>query len=170
MNNCCGKCIYSGFGHNESVYSKITCKNSNCPCHKPTDKETSGVFICRTKDTTGGEETHSACLKRIKEEGGKARCCYCVSHKDCEINSTPKAPYNQRDHSHCWESKEPPCGLKGTHGCCLCELPAPEVSGWESEKVEQYKFVMEKLFNLSSQPKGQRDRKSRVGNQNDSSS
>src|SRR3990167_10269088 len=85
MNNCCGKCIYSGFGHNESVYSKITCKNSNCPCHKPTDKETSGVFICRTKDTTGGEETHSACQKRIKAEGGKARCCYCVPHKDCEF-------------------------------------------------------------------------------------
>src|SRR3990167_6168460 len=163
MNKHCEKCDV--FKRGSSHYA---C--NHCPCHKPTDKETSGVFICRTKDTTGGEETHSACLKRIREEGGKARCCYCVSHKDCEINSTPKAPYNQRDHSHCWESKEPPCGLKGTHGCCLCELPAPEVSGWESEKVEQYKFVMEKLFNLSSQPKGQRDRKSRVGNQNDSSS
>lgn len=92
MNNCCSQClgiakdIYGG-GINSSY-----CSNSNCPCHKPTDKETSGVFICRTKDTTGGEETHSACLKRIREEGGKARCCYCVPHKDCEFVPTPKVP------------------------------------------------------------------------------
>ena len=135
MNKHCEKCDV--FKRGSSPYA---C--NHCPCHKP-------IY-----STNRHEETHSACLKRIREEGGKARCCYCVPHIDCEINSTPKAPYNQRDHSHCWESKEPPCGLKGTHGCCLCELPAPEVSGWESEKVEQYKFVMEKLFNLSSQPKG----------------
>ena len=202
MNKHCEKCDV--FKRGSSPYA---C--NHCPCHKP-------IY-----STNRHEETHSACLKRIREEGGKARCCYCVPHKDCEINSTPKTPYNQRDHSHCWESKEPPCGLKGTHRCCLCELPAPKVSdclielgvnelgentqniqghkfngnrckncnlsvsdkwikknitdkvvisldvksgeveyypdkvsGWESEKVEQYKFVMEKLFNLSSQPKG----------------
>src|SRR3990167_4522892 len=83
MNKHCEKCDV--FKRGSSPYA---C--NHCPCHKPTDKETSGVFICRTKDTTGGEETHSACQKRIKEEGGKARCCHCVPHKDCEINSTPK--------------------------------------------------------------------------------
>ena len=31
----------------------------------------------------GEEGTHSCCNKRLKEEGGKARCCYCVFHKDC---------------------------------------------------------------------------------------
>src|SRR3990167_1000810 len=85
MNRHCEKCEYRHEANERSP--GFICE---CPCHKPTDKETSGVFICRTKDTTGGEETHSACQKRIKEEGGKARCCHCVPHKDCEINSTPK--------------------------------------------------------------------------------
>lgn len=29
-------------------------------------------------------ETHSACNKRLKKEGGKTRCCFCVPHEDCE--------------------------------------------------------------------------------------
>ena len=141
MNRHCEKCEYRHEANERSP--GFIC---DCPCHKPTDKETSGVFICRTKDTTGGEETHSACQKRIKEEGGKARCCYCVSHKNCEINSTPKTPYNQRDHSHCWESKEPPCGLKGTHRCCLCELPAPKVLDWVDKTTDELLVLLNSLI------------------------
>jgi hypothetical protein len=31
----------------------------------------------------GDEGTHFACNKRIKKEGGKARCCECVPHEGC---------------------------------------------------------------------------------------
>lgn len=30
------------------------------------------------------EETHSACNRRLKKEGEKTQCCYCVPHEDCE--------------------------------------------------------------------------------------
>ena len=30
-------------------------------------------------------ETHVACDKRIKEEGGKATCCDCDPHVGCEL-------------------------------------------------------------------------------------
>lgn len=36
-----------------------------------------------------GKTTHLACNKRIKEMGGKAQCCYCVPHENCEINNPP---------------------------------------------------------------------------------
>lgn len=32
----------------------------------------------------GEEGTHSACNTRLKEDGGKARCCSCVPHDGCE--------------------------------------------------------------------------------------
>ncbi len=51
-------------------------------------------------------------------------------------------PYNQTDHTHCWESKNPPCGQKIEHlKCCLCELFNPKVlketkeAYWEGIKV-----------------------------------
>lgn len=35
-------------------------------------------------------------------------------------------PYNQRDHQHCFDIKNPPCGQKIEHlKCCLCELTNP---------------------------------------------
>ena len=36
-----------------------------------------------------------------------------------------KEPYNQRDHSHCWNQKVSACGIdKVSHKvCCLCEKP-----------------------------------------------
>lgn len=41
----------------------------------------------------GEEGTHSACQSRIKKEGGKAKCCYCVPHKDCDLK-----PMNKKVH------------------------------------------------------------------------
>lgn len=32
----------------------------------------------------GDEGTHYCCDKRLKEEGGKAKCCECFPHKGCE--------------------------------------------------------------------------------------
>jgi len=35
-------------------------------------------------------ETHVACESRIDQLGGKAQCCYCVPHDDCELTGTSK--------------------------------------------------------------------------------
>lgn len=65
----------------------------------------------------------------------KKECCFACSPREddivcrnmnCPCHKRAEKPYNQRDHSHCWESETPPCGLKGKHlRCCLCELVAP---------------------------------------------
>ena len=37
--------------------------------------------------------------------------------------------YAQRDHSHCWSTKNPPCGQKIKHfECCLCQKQHPEIT------------------------------------------
>jgi len=39
----------------------------------------------------GEGSTHFACNNRIKKEGGKATCCACVPHEECELeNKTMK--------------------------------------------------------------------------------
>lgn len=46
-------------------------------------------------------------------------------------NATPAKggwDYSKHDHSHCWESKKPPCGQKIKHfECCLCKEQHPEI-------------------------------------------
>lgn len=34
----------------------------------------------------------------------------------------PQREYKYRDHTHCFNQKESPCGIKGKHACCLCRL------------------------------------------------
>lgn len=36
--------------------------------------------------------------------------------------------YNKHDHTHCFNQKESPCGIKGIHRCCLCLEPSPQPS------------------------------------------
>jgi len=38
----------------------------------------------------GEEGTHTCCKPRLKKEGGKARCCYCVPHEGCEMKEKIK--------------------------------------------------------------------------------
>lgn len=38
---------------------------------------------------------HSCCNKRLKEEGGSARCCVCIQHDSCEINDKPEPEWVQ---------------------------------------------------------------------------
>ncbi len=55
-------------------------------------------------------------------------------------------PNYERDYSHfhCWQSEEPPCGLKGKHRCCLCEVDDPaSVAG----KVEEENVVRNRRIN-----------------------
>lgn len=40
--------------------------------------------------------------------------------------------YNKYDHTHCFNQKESPCGIKGIHRCCLCLEPSPQLE--EKEK------------------------------------
>jgi hypothetical protein len=50
-----------------------------------------GGSVSDVKPFVHGEEgTHSACDRRLKAEGGQAKCCYCSPHKDCELLPTPK--------------------------------------------------------------------------------
>lgn len=42
--------------------------------------------------------------------------------------------YSKIDHTHCWQSDNPPCGLKGKHRCCLCELPNEPLPDPQQEK------------------------------------
>ena len=35
------------------------------------------------------EGSHACCNKRLLEEGGKARCCTCRPHDECEFTTTP---------------------------------------------------------------------------------
>lgn len=42
-------------------------------------------------------ETHSACNYRLAQEGGKARCCYCVPHEGCELSAEPKPTEKSAD-------------------------------------------------------------------------
>ena len=35
----------------------------------------------------GEEGTHYVCDNRLKEEGGKAICCECNPHEDCDMNN-----------------------------------------------------------------------------------
>ncbi len=44
-------------------------------------------------------------------------------------------PYYKIDHSHCWESDNPPCGIERKHRCCLCKEPAP--ADWWKEGLEE---------------------------------
>lgn len=45
------------------------------------------------------------------------------------IDIVAPIPYNRRDHQHCFDNKNPPCGQKIEHlKCCLCELQNPEAS------------------------------------------
>lgn len=57
----------------------------------------------------------------------------CLRRGDCkchQVGHTPPAPYNQRDHSHCFDQKSPACGQKIDHlYCCLCKKP--NVRGWK---------------------------------------
>lgn len=35
--------------------------------------------------------------------------------------------YSQKDHTHCYDQKNPPCGIKGIH-CCLCDICKPQMN------------------------------------------
>lgn len=88
-------------------------------------------------------------MKPLKGIGliGKNALYYKNDNCTCHMKQNKK-PYNKIDHSHCWEYRTSPCGIKGKHRCCLCSEPVPEspkdsnVPGWEKEfdaKVKELK-------------------------------
>lgn len=110
-NECCDKCKQtSGF-----LYSKF-CDIPSCECHPTT--------------------TEKKCEHKITLLGGDVPFCPLCRAKGSDLNPTADTsdpylkPYYTVDHSHCWESKTPPCGIKGEHRCCLCEMPKPDMSDW----------------------------------------
>lgn len=86
------------------------------------------------------------CCDKCRQSSGwlySNKCEYGDYNCPCHIPKTTEQPYDQTDHSHCWESKNPPCGQKIEHlKCCLCELPNPACAKWfttEQQKCEHGK-------------------------------
>lgn len=46
-----------------------------------------------------------------------------LTHKRRTMNKNYEKYHS---HSHCFESENPPCGMKGLHRCCLCQEPVPD--------------------------------------------
>lgn len=73
------------------VNKNLTVILKNHDCVKDKDRndvcKKCGLIIstCKTNTLDKCGETHSCCNKRLKEEGSKARCCYCEPHKGCEL-------------------------------------------------------------------------------------
>jgi hypothetical protein len=69
------------------------------------------VHKCITPKISQKEETHTVCNKRLKEEGGKAKCCYCVKHSGCELSQKEickECQFEGGEHSfECSKYKEP---------------------------------------------------------------
>ncbi len=60
-------------------------------------------------------------------------------------------PYNQTDHYHCWQGKNPPCGQKIEHfKCCLCEVPNPKITTLLAEQKEEIKQMLSKPVKILS--------------------
>lgn len=55
--------------------------------------------------------------------------------------------YSEHDHSHCWESKKPPCGQRIKHfECCLCQKLNPKISRLLQKERENWKTAI--LYNV----------------------
>ena len=82
-------------------------------------------------------ETIKETLKGMKTcdcTAGQSYCDLCTksretlnTHIDLILDSLEK-PYNQRDHEHCMDTENPPCGLKVHTQCCLCRKPVEKPS------------------------------------------
>jgi hypothetical protein len=46
--------------------------------------------------------------------------------------------YNKHDHTHCPPINSP-CGIKGSHRCCLCLEPSPQPEEWSVRFDKQFK-------------------------------
>lgn len=80
--------------------------------------------------------------------------CYCS-------NPPTEQEYSKRDHQHCFDKKNPPCGQKIKHfQCCLCETLHPDIRQELSqaitrerkrivEVIEGMKFSPEQFINLA---------------------
>lgn len=54
------------------------------------------------------------------------------------MTHTENTKYNQRDHIHCFDKVDPPCGIKTTHRCCLCEMPVPTENTKEETMEDRF--------------------------------
>lgn len=79
----------------KSVCNQISCKcmdlDGRCPNHH--------CWRHSSQDLEGEHETHTACNSRIKNEGGKSRCCYCVPHENCDL-SKPVSEGKECEHKN----------------------------------------------------------------------
>lgn len=117
----------------------------------------------------------------MKSTPNQTNRCICVEYQSrqvrtmwvCPIHggktnySTPhiqqkeqkEKPYNETDHSHCWQSKKPPCGQRIEHlKCCLCEMLNPKTRTLLTEQKKAFVEMVEgEMMDISEMMKGCRD-------------
>ncbi len=93
----------------------IFCADSECGCHS---------------NPTTEREVHD--------------CKWKPAHLEKDCPEVRFVTYSQRDHTHCWTTESPPCGIKGEHRCCLCEKPAPTTPETPDDPPYPYARVRER--------------------------
>lgn len=144
---------------------------ADCPCHTTICCEVGGLygkdndkslhFYCEFCD----EEMEYSEIRTCKARNHTSTCCQeCFRQKGnaiwcgnlaCECHKVlTQGDYHKHDHSHCWESKNPPCGQKIKHfECCLCKELNPDVfrfsgggggnskKNWGEDRKNLYDFL-----------------------------
>jgi len=82
-------------------------------------------------------ETHRACETRLSLEGGKARCCDCVPHENCDFN---KPELKEKPMNKVFGYVEEEC----INGTCDCHEPKEKPS-WEKKFDEKFGVVPDPL-------------------------
>lgn len=101
--DCCRKCLAWNLLPTTGGEPAVPiCKNPSCECHSKPDMKPSS--------------THAHNIERLRDK------------ENASIPDMKEVPYNEIDHSHCWNQKKPACGQKIEHlKCCLCEKLNPKV-------------------------------------------
>ncbi len=118
MNNHKSHCQLSARGWAASIPPE-------CTCNASVGRGGGGTYNPPNKTEVKCGETHSACNKRIRKEGGKTRCCYCVPHSHCEFFSPKPEERKCKEPNH----------SAGLHDVSCPDWKKPEYNLEEIEKA-----------------------------------
>lgn len=141
MNKCCERCKIPQVQSNEPLY---LCGDVICVCHCPACTPGCVDVACHEQKHQRDQALKHAINLKNKEVAREQNATWSVEeagdvHFSKLVTKVIRAqapegatlrylemPYNQTDHEHCWETKSPPCGMKGKHlQCCLCGKASP---------------------------------------------
>jgi len=115
------------------------CKNCDTvieQCRCPSETKTVEWGDCGCEEQQTNKEYCDGCEMQCPVcgyycLGKKAPAIGCIDKPNlpehtCSLSN--KEPYGERDHGHCWDDDNPPCGQKIEHlKCCICEKLNPIV-------------------------------------------